>query len=120
MREEIIQNAKAASNFKREKQLEVNQWVRISTLAYYSYLKAIDKSLLTKKLLVVKWTPQKFRIKEIIKAKTDMANDKCNLEDENGKELPNTFFKSNLKETSLFDKRLAREGIFSYDGVKDF
>ena len=49
MRDEIIQNTKSASNFKREKQLEVNQWVRISTPAFYSYIKAIDKSLLTKK-----------------------------------------------------------------------
>lgn len=119
MREEIIQNTKEASKFRKEKQLEVDQWVRISTPAYYSYIKAIDKSLLTKKLLVVKWTPQKFRIKEVIKAKSDMANDKYKLEDENGKELPNTFFKSDLKETTPYDKRLARQGIFSYDGVKD-
>ena len=93
--------------------------MRVSTPAFYAYIKVIDKSLLTKKLLVVKLTPQKFRIKEVIKDKSDKANDKYKLEDENDKELDNTFLKSDLKETSPYDKRLVREGIFSYDGVKD-
>lgn len=115
----VTDNTKKASNFKKAKRLEIGQWVRISTPAFYTYIKAIDKSLLTKKLLVVKWTPQKFEIVSIIKGKTDMQNDKYKLKDENGRELEKTFFKSDLKLTTPYNKREARRGIYSYHGVKE-
>ena len=115
----VTNNTKKASNFKKAKRLEIGQWVQISTPVLYTYIKAIDKSLLTKKLLVVKWTLQKFEIVSIVKGKTDMQNDKYKLKDENGRELEKTFFKSDLKLTTAYNKREARRGIYSYHGVKE-
>jgi len=119
LRDEIIANTKKASKFRKQKPLEVGQWVRISTPAFYSYIRAIGKNLLQKKLLVVKWTPQKFEIVEIIPGKTDMQNDRYKLRDENNKMLDKAFFKSDLKLTTPYNRRDARRGIYSYSGVKD-
>lgn len=126
LRKEVRQNTKDASKVRKNIKLNIDDWVRVALPAYYNYIKAIEKSKLEKKKLVVNWTPQKFKIIKILKSnKGDYKNWRYLLEDENGKVLQKKgenvyFFGTELKLTEPYDYKDAEKGIFSYSGVKNY
>lgn len=126
MRKEVRDNTKRTSKVKKNIKFEVGSWVRVSLPSYYNYIKAIEKSKLEKKKLVVNWTPQKFKIIKILKSKKgDFKNWRYLLEDENGKTLQKNqenvyFFGTDLKLTEDYNTEDSKKGVFSYSGVKNY